>query len=137
MTKLITILLIVSCLTGSAQVDNAVKQVMKPAIDSVKDAIAKVQVPANVIWEEVLSYNVTRAGNIDTLTAPGLYQLTVTGSATAVRIVAVSVTNGAVSIRTANPLAWSGTGTWSASVINGKVIISTTAAGLIYQRRKL
>ena len=137
MKKLIAILLIIFSLNASAQVDNAVKQVVKPSIDSLKEAIGKVQVPANVVWEEVLIYRVTRAGNIDTLTAPGIYELSVTGSATAVRIVAVSVTNGTVSIRTANPLTWSGTGTWSTAIINNRVIISTTATGITYQRRKL
>jgi len=32
----------------SQSVDNAVKQVMKPSIDSLKEAISKVQVPSNV-----------------------------------------------------------------------------------------
>jgi len=132
MKKLITILLIVCSLTTFGQVDNAVKQVMKPSIDSVKDAISKV-VPANVIWEEILILPVTRAGNIDTLTAPGIYELSVTGNATAVRLVAFN--NG--TIRTSNPMTWSGIGTWSTSVVNGRVIVSTTATGITYQRRKL
>lgn len=133
MKKIITVLLIVCSLTASAQVDNAVKQVMKPAIDSVKDAIGKIQIPANVIWEEILILPVTRAGNIDTLTANGIYVLSVEGSASAVRY--VHFYNGV--IRTVNPMAWSGAGTWSTSVINGKVIVSTTATGITYKRRKL
>jgi hypothetical protein len=132
MRKLI-ILLLFPFMAKSQTVDNAVKQTIKPSIDSLKDAISKVQVPANVIWEEVLQVNVTRAGNIDTITTPGLYQISVSGSATAVRIIAFN--NGI--IRTSNPLAWSGAGSWSASVINGRVIISTTGTGLTYQRRKL
>ncbi len=132
MKKIITILLILSCLTASAQVDNAVKQVMKPSIDSVKDAIAKA-VPANVVWEEVLVYPVSRAGSIDTLSSPGIYVLSVEGSASAVRY--VHFYNGV--IRTTNPMAWSGAGSWSVSVINGKVIVSTTATGVTYKRRKL
>lgn len=133
MKYLTIILLAFTSLTASAQVDNAVKQVMKPAIDSVKDAISKIQVPANVIWEEVLIYQVTRAGNVDTLTAPGIYVLSVEGSASAVRYVHF---NGAA-IRTTNPMAWSGAGSWSVSVINGRVIVSTTATGITYKRRKL
>jgi len=130
MTKLLTILLIASSLTASAQVDNAVKQVMKPTTDSLKDAIAKA-VPAGVIWEEVVISS--RTGNVDTLTAPGIYVLSVEGSASAVRYVHF---NGS-SIRTTNPMAWSGQGSWSVSVINGRVIVSTTATGIIYKRRKL
>jgi len=133
MRKLITILLIVCSLTTFGQVDNAVKQVMKPSIDSLKDAISKVQVPANVVWEEVLVFPVTRTGNIDTLTTPGIYVLSVEGSASAVRYVHF---NGS-SIRTTNPMAWSGQGSWTVSVINGRVIVSTTATGITYKRRKL
>lgn len=133
MRKLITILLIVCSLTATAQVDNAVKQVVKPSIDSLKDAISKVQVPANVVWEEVLVFPVTRTGNIDTLTTPGIYVLSVEGSASAVRYVHF---NGS-SIRTTNPMAWSGQGSWTVSVINGRVIVSTTATGITYKRRKL
>ncbi len=133
MKKLITILLIVCSLTATAQVDNAVKQVVKPSIDSLKDAISKVQVPANVVWEEVLVFPVTRTGNIDTLTTPGIYVLSVEGSASAVRYVHF---NGS-SIRTTNPMAWGGQGSWTVSVINGRVIVSTTATGITYKRRKL
>lgn len=114
-------------------VDNAVKQTMKPTTDSLKEAISKVQVPANVIWEEVLIYPVTRSGNIDTLTAPGIYLLSVEGSASAVRYVHF---NGSA-IRTTNPMAWQGAGSWTVSVINGRVIVSTTATGITYKRRKL
>lgn len=133
MKKLIILLLILSSLTASAQVDNAVKQVMKPSIDSVKDAIGKIQIPANVIWEEILILPVARSGNIDTLTANGIYVLSVEGSASAVRY--VHFYNG--TIRSTNPMAWSGAGSWSVSVINGKVIVSTTATGITYKRRKL
>lgn len=132
MKKIIILLLFVSS-AAFGQVDNAVKQVMKPAIDSVKDAISKIQIPANVIWEEVLVYHVTRAGSIDTLSAPGIYVLSVEGSASAVRY--VHFYNGV--IRSTNPMAWSGAGSWSVSVINGKVIVSTTATGVTYKRRKL
>lgn len=132
MKKLFIILLFVSS-AALGQVDNAVKQVMKPSIDSVKDAISKIQIPPNVIWEEILTYNVSKAGNLDTLTVPGIYVLSVEGSASAVRY--VHFFNGV--IRSTNPMAWSGAGSWSVSVINGKVIVSTTAANITYKRRKL
>jgi hypothetical protein len=136
--KLIAFILIFSCLTASAQtVDNAVKQTMKPTTDSLKDAISKVQIPAGVVWEEVLIVSVTRAGNVDTLTAPGIYELSVTGNATAVRYVAVSGSGTTLSIRLSNPMAWAGVGSWAVTVVNGRVIVSTTAMGITYQRRKL
>jgi hypothetical protein len=106
---------------------------MKPSIDSVKEAISKIQIPANVIWEEILIVPVTKAGVMDTLTTPGIYVLSVEGSASAVRY--VHFYNGA--IRSTNPMAWSGAGSWSVSVINNRVIVSTTATGITYQRRKL
>jgi len=130
MRKIITILLIALSLTATAQVDNAVKQVMKPTTDSLRDAIAKA-VPADVIWEEVVVSS--RTGNVDTLIDPGIYLLSVEGSASAVRY--VHYYGG--KIRTTNPMAWSGQGSWSVSVINGRVIVSTTATGIIYKRRKL
>lgn len=134
MKKLIFIILFGSCLNLSAQkVDQAVKDAMKPTTDSLKDAISKVQVPAGVVWEEVLIVPVTRAGNIDTITANGIYELSVTGNATAVRLIAFN--NGV--IRTTNPMAWQGVGSLTTSVINGRVIVSTTATGITYQRRKL
>ena len=131
MRNLITILLIGSCLNLSAQtVDNAVKQVMKPTTDSLRDAIAK-SVPADVIWEELVVSS--RTGNVDTLTDPGIYVLSVEGSASAVRY--VHFYGG--KIRTANPMAWGGSGSWTVSVINGKVIVSITGTGITYKRRKL
>lgn len=134
MKKLLTILLIGSSLTLSAQtVDNSVKQVMKPTTDSLKDAISKVQVPSNVVWEEVLVFPVTRAGNIDTLTAPGIYQLSVEGPSRAVRY--VHFYNGQIDFT--NPMPWKGSGSWTVSVINGRVIVSTTATGITYKRRKI
>lgn len=131
MRKLIIILLIAISITASAQVDNAVKQVMKPTTDSLKDAISKVQIPAGVIWEEVVVSS--RTGNVDTLTDSGIYVLSVEGSASAVRY--VHFYGG--KIRTANPMAWGGQGSWTVSVINGRVIVSTTATGITYKRRKL
>lgn len=134
MRKLITILLFGSSLTLPAQtVDNSVKQVMKPTTDSLKDAISKVQVPSNVVWEEVLVFPVTRAGNIDTLTTPGIYVLSVEGPSRAVRY--IHFFNGQLDI--SNPMPWKGPGSWTVSVTNGRVIVSTTTTGITYKRRKL
>lgn len=130
MKKLIFLLLISFSLTASAQVDEAVKQVMKPTTDSLRDAIAKA-VPADVIWEEVVASS--RTGNVDTLADPGIYVLSVEGSASAVRY--VHFYGG--KIRTTNPMAWSGQGSWSVSVINGRVIVSISGTGITYKRRKL
>ena len=138
MKKLI-ILLLFPLMATSQTVDNSVKQVMKPSIDSLKDAISRIesQSISNVSWDTLYVVNVTRAGSLDTLTTPGMYQLTITGNATAVRLLAVSVTNNVWSIRTVNPMTWSGLGTLTTSVVNNRVIISTTATGIIYQRQKL
>ena len=138
MKKLLTLILIASCLSASAQVDNAVKQVMKPSIDSLKDAISKIQTTDNIVWDTLYVVNSVRGGNLDTLNAPGIYQLTVTGGISLVRIVQVSRSaTGVYSIRTANPMALAGTGTFTTSVINNRVIISSTATNIIYQRQKL
>ena len=138
MKKLI-ILLLFPLMATSQTVDNSVKQVMKPSIDSLKDAISRIesQSISNVSWDTLYVVNVTRAGSLDTLTTPGMYQLTITGNATAVRLLAVSVTNNVWSIRTVNPMAWSGLGALTTSVVNNRVIISTTATGIIYQRQRL
>lgn len=131
MRNIFFLILLGSCLNLSAQtVDNAVKQVMKPTTDSLRDAIAKA-VPADVIWEEVVVSS--RTGNVDTLTDAGIYILSVEGSASAVRY--VHYYGG--KIRTTNPMAWSGAGSWSVSVINGRVIVSISATGITYKRRKL
>jgi len=97
MKNLFFFILIISGLTASGQVDNAVKQVMKPTTDSLRDAIAKA-VPADVIWEEVVVSS--RTGNVDTLTDAGIYILSVEGSASAVRY--VHFYGG--KIRTTNPM---------------------------------
>jgi len=135
MKKLITVLTLF-VLTNSVKsqtVDNAVKQVMKPTVDSLKDAISKTQIPANVVWDEILIHPVTRSGNMDTLTVPGIYVLSVEGPSRAVRY--IHFFNGQLDI--SNPMPWKGPGSWSVSVINGRVIVSTTATGITYKRRKL
>jgi hypothetical protein len=138
MKKLI-ILLLFPIMAKSQTVDNAVKSVMKPQIDSIKASISAIQsAPANVYWDTLYIVNVVRGGNIDTLSAPGIYQLTVTGSLSGVRVIYVAKSaTGVYSIRTANPLTLSGTGTFTTSVVNNQVIVSTTATNIIYQRQKL
>jgi hypothetical protein len=112
---------------------------MKPQIDSIKASISVIPTtPSNVYWDTLYIVNVVRGGNIDTLSAPGIYQLTVTGSLSGVRVIYVAKSaTGVYSIRTANPLTLSGTGTFTTSVVNNQVIVSTTATNIIYQRQKL
>ena len=139
MKKILLILFIIPMFVKSQTVDNAIKAIMKPQIDSVKASISAIQsAPANVYWDTLYIVNVVRGGNIDTLSAPGIYQLTVSGSLSGVRIVYVAKSaTGAYSIRTANPLALSGTGSFNTSVVNNQVVVSTTATGITYQRQKL
>jgi hypothetical protein len=139
MRKLLIILFLIPLAAQSQTVDNAVKQIMKPQIDSIKASISVIPTtPSNVYWDTLYIVNVVRGGNIDTLSAPGIYQLTVTGSLSGVRVVYVAKSaTGAYSIRTANPLTLSGTGTFTTSVVNNQVIVSTTATNIIYQRQKL
>lgn len=128
------IILLLFPFAASAQVDAAVKAIVKT---EVAPLAAKVDSLNNgVQYDTVIVCEVTKAGYVDTLDQPGIYKLTVTGNASAVRLLYVSKTTTGVSIRTANPMAWSGVGTWTTSVINGRVIVSTTATNIIYKREK-
>lgn len=139
MKKLLIILLVTLSLSKgvNAQVNEAVDQRVKPIV--VSEVKKEVETSlGQIAWDTVYVKQITRAGNIDTLTAPGIYQLSVTGGASAVRIVYVSRSAaGTYAIRTSNPLAWSGTGTWSTAVSNGRVIVSTTNNNILYQRIKI
>ena len=134
MKKLLTIFLLIP-FAAFSQVDAAVKQIVRTEIaplsvklDSLNTADA---------YDTVLVVSVSKSGNVDTITATGIYKLTVEGTASAVRLIYVSRSSaGVLSIRTANPLAWSGAGTWTTSVINNRVVVSTTASGIIYKREK-
>lgn len=141
MRKLILCSLITLCswAVNAQTVDNAIKAIMKPQIDSVKASIAAIPTtPSNVYWDTIYVVNVTRSGNVDTLKDAGHYQISVSGALSGERIVYVAKSStGVYSIRTANPLSWSGTGTLTTSVINNRVIVSTTASNIIYQRQKL
>ena len=134
MKKLLTIFLLIP-FAAFSQVDNAVKQIVKAELAPIAAKIDSINMSQE--YDTVMVVSVSKAGNIDTLTAPGIYKLTVEGAASAVRLIYISRSAaGMLSIRTANPLAWSGAGTWSTSVINGRVIVSTTATGIIYKREK-
>lgn len=134
MIKLLIILLFLP-FAAFAQVDAAVKQIVRTEIAPLSAKLDSINV--NQEYDTVLIVSVSKAGNVDTITVPGIYKLDVEGSAMAVRILAVSRSSaGVLSIRTANPLAWSGAGTWSTSVVNNRVIVSTTATGIIYKREK-
>ena len=136
MKKLIFIILFGSCLNLSAQtVDQAVKQIVRAEITPLMARIDSLNVSQE--YDTVLVVSVGKAGNIDTITATGIYKLTIEGNASAVRLIYVSRSaSGVLSIRTANPLTWSGAGTWSTSVVNNRVIVSTTASNIIYKREK-
>ena len=115
--------------------DNAVKQIVKAELAPIAAKIDSINMSQE--YDTVMVVSVSKAGNIDTLTAPGIYKLTVEGAASVVRLIYVSRSSaGTLSIRTANPLAWSGAGTWSTAVVNNRVIVSTTATGIIYKREK-
>ena len=117
-------------------VDARAKNVVSAEVPPlVKSEVGKVL--GEIVFDTVLIKSISRAGNIDTINTPGIYTLSVTGGASAVRIIYVSKSAAGVwSIRTSNPLTWSGTGTWTTSVTNGRVIVSTTANNIVYQREK-
>lgn len=117
-------------------VDARAKNVVSTEVPPlVKSEVGKVL--GEIVFDTVLVKMVSRAGNIDTIYTPGIYTLSVTGGASAVRIIYVSKSAAGVwSIRTSNPLTWSGTGTWTTAVTNGRVIVSTTANNIVYQREK-
>ena len=134
MKKLLTLLLFIPFATF-AQVDNAVKQIVRTELAPITAKLDSLNTADD--YDTVLVVSVSKAGNIDTLAVPGIYKLTVEGTASAVRLIYVSRSaTGVLSIRTANPLAWSGAGTWSTAVVNNRVIVSTTATGIIYKREK-
>lgn len=133
--KIFLLLLFLLPFTAFSQVDAAVKQIVKSEISSLSAKIDSLN--AAVEYDTVLVASIGKAGNIDTLTAPGIYKLTVEGAASAVRLIYISRSAaGVLSTRTANPLAWSGAGTWSTAVVNNRVVVSTTATGIIYKREK-
>lgn len=141
--KKLLIILTLSILTKfvNGQVNEAVDTRAKNIVNTEVPPLVKVEVNkvlGEVVFDTIYIKQITRGGNIDTLTTPGIYQLSVTGAASAVRLIYVSRNNaGVYSVRTSNPMAWSGTGTWSTSVINGRVVVSTTATNIVYQRMKL
>lgn len=134
MRKLLTLLLVFP-FAANSQVDNAVKQIVKAEIAPLSAKLDSLNISQE--YDTILVVSVSKAGNIDTLTVPGIYKLSVEGNASAVRLIYVSRSaSGTLSFRTANPLAWSGPGTWSTAVVNNRVVVSTTATGIIYKREK-
>lgn len=103
---------------------NIPQQVTK-AVDSAMQA---------VVWYTELQKTVSRSGsfNLDTLTAASgtteVYQLTLAGAGTAVRIVFVTNTGGVYSARVVNPATYSGpTGTgFNTTVDKFGVVVSMT-----------
>lgn len=141
MKSIFLAVIILVCFNGFGQVNEAVDTRAKNIVATEVPPLVKVEVSkvlGEVVFDTIYIKQITRGGNIDTLTTPGIYQLSVTGSASAVRIIYVSKNSaGVYSIRTSNPLAWSGTGTFTTAVTGGRVIVSTTNTSLTYQREKL
>lgn len=141
--KKLLIILTLSVLTKfvNGQVNEAVDTRAKNIVNTEVPPLVKVEVNkvlGEVVFDTIYIKQITRGGNIDTLTTPGIYQLSVTGSASAVRLLYVTKSAaGVYSIRTSNPLTWSGAGTWSTSVVGSRVIISTTNNSITYQREKI
>ena len=134
MIKLLTIFLLIP-FAAFSQVDAAVKQIVRTELAPITAKLDSLNTAD--AYDTVLVIIVSKSGNVDTITATGIYKLTVEGTASAVRLIYVSRSSaGVLSIRTANPLAWSGAGTWTTSVINNRVVVSTTASGIIYKREK-
>lgn len=152
MKFILSILTIIS-LSASAQIDDVVdaKINSKISAENIQARIKKAVDSAmqEVVWYTEVQLNVTRSGsfNLDTLTAaPGtteVYQLTLTGAGTAVRIVFVTNSNGTYSSRVVNPASYSGpSGTsFNATTGNTGVIISmtgnTTSRTYKYGRKNL
>lgn len=122
-------------------VNKAVDDRVKPIVATEVPPLVKIEVSkvlGEVVFDTIYIKQITKAGNIDTLATPGIYQLSVTGTASGVRIIYVTKSaSGVYSIRTSNPLAWSGAGTWTTAVTGGRVIVSTTNTSLTYQREKI
>ena len=147
MKYLLTILTLFS-LTASAQIDQAVDNRVNTRISAaVKNAVDSIY--QSIVWYDEIQKTVNRSGTIllDTLTAgynsTEVYQLTLTGSGTAVRIVFVTNSGGVYSTRVVNPASYSGaTGTaFNATVSTSGVVVSLTGNNTIrsykYNRKNL
>lgn len=133
---ILTLSVLTSVINGQ-DVNKAVDDRVKPLVTTEVTKQVGEQI-GQIEFDTLVVKTIRTAGNIDTLTTPGIYQLSVTGTASAVRFVVVNRnSNGNYSIRTSNPLAWSGSGTWATSVVNNRVIVSTTNNNIIYQREKI
>lgn len=141
-------LLLFFSLTASAQIDQAVDTRVNSRISAaVKNAVDSIY--QTIVWYDELQRTVSRSGNIqlDTLTAAinttEVYQLTLTGAGTAVRIVFVTNSGGVYSTRIVNPATYSGaTGTaFNTTVSTSGVVVSLTGNNTIrsykYNRKNL
>jgi len=140
MKNLFFLFLLFLSINSIGQVNEAVDTRAKNIVATEVPPLVKVEVSkvlGEVVFDTIYIKQITRGGNIDTLTAPGKYRLSVTGTASLERIVVVTVNqNGVYSIRVSNPLSWLGAGTFTTSVINNRVIVSTTNNSILYQREK-
>lgn len=147
MNKLIVILFFLP-FAASAQVDQAVDSRVNSRISAaVKTAVDSIY--QSIVWYDELQKSVSASGTIvlDTLTAgynsTEVYQLTLTGAGTAVRIVFVTNTAGKYTVRVTNPASYSGaTGTaFNTTVAASGVVVSLTGNNTIrsykYNRKNL
>jgi len=141
MKNLFFFIMLFLSINSIGQVNEAVDARAKNIVNTEVPPLVKVEVNkvlGEVVFDTIYIKTITKAGSIDTLTTPGIYQLSVTGTASAVRILYVTKSaTGVYSIRTSNPLTWSGNGAWSTSVTGGRVIVSTTNNSIAYQREKI
>lgn len=154
MRKLIIILLLFP-FAATAQIDQAVDNKINNSIGQAKVDLQNIvkrgldSSMQQVIWYTELQKTVSKSGTIqlDTLTAASgtteVYQLVLTGSGTAVRIVFVTNTGGVYSIRVTNPATYTGaTGTaFNTTVDRAGVVVSLTGNNTVraykYGRKNL
>jgi hypothetical protein len=146
--KYLVIILTLLSLTASAQIDQAVDNRVNARISAaVKTAVDSIY--QSIVWYDEIQKSVNGSGTIilDTLTAgyntTEIYQLTVTGAGTAVRILFVTNTGGKYTLRVTNPASYSGaSGTaFNATVSTSGVVVSLTGNNTIrsykYNRKNL
>jgi len=147
MKYLFTLFLFFS-LTASAQVDAAVDNRVNARISTaIKTAVDSIY--QSIVWYDELQKTVSKSGTIqlDTLTAANntteVYQLTLTGAGTAVRIVFVTNSGGVYSTRIVNPATYFGAiGTaFNTTVSTSGVVVSLTGNNTVrtykYGRKNL
>ena len=146
--KYLVIILTLFSLTASAQIDQAVDNRVNSRISAaVKTAVDSIY--QSIVWYDEIQKSVSASGTIilDTLMAANntteIYQLTLTGAGTAVRIVFVTNIGGVYSARVVNPATYSGaTGTaFNTTVAASGVVVSLTGNNTVrsykYNRKNL